>query len=1175
MEKLKNIYIKDINREIQGVIKVDDETFISQELEEYVVTEELLKHFRNFFSSYNVSLAKPTENMGVWISGFFGSGKSHFLKIISYLLENKTVNGKPAVDYFDDKITDPMLLADMKRAGNISSDVILFNIDSRATLDSISGKDRILSVFEKVFNEKLGLSTIPHVAELERYLQKNGKYEEFKNIINRECNEPWENVRNDFYFKRDEIVTAYSESLGKSKEEAENWFDKAEDNYDISISKFANRVKEYVETKGNGHHVVFLIDEVGQYVGQDKQALLNLQTLVEDLGTECGGKAWVCVTSQEAIDEVVKVFSDEFSKIQGRFDTKLSLSSTDTDEVIKKRILAKTETSQQTLELLYSEKESIIKNLYVWSKAQTQEMYENNIDFANTYPFIPYQFKLLQNVFTDIRTKGFAGKHLSSGERSLLGAFQETAKRYSDEEVGFLVPFYAFYDTIEQFLEGTVKRVFQNATDIMHNGSLKEIDINVLKILFMLKNIDYIPTNIDNIAILSIKNVDEDKLQLKQEISASLKRLENETLIQRINEEYKFLTDDEQEINKEIKRQNVGMTEYNNCLKEMIFDKTLVDRKFTYRNNPFDLTLFLNDSKVTAREYEIGVKVVITQPDKDDTQIIAESMRNDNLVYILLEMNSNIDNELWNVLKVEEYVRSTSRINKTLNIQEIIRAKSAEASETKERIRIALADNLKSCEVIIGGEKQIINAKEPVQREKESLEKLVVNKYSKLDYIVKNMTTSDIRELFHQDRNQLKMETEFVNAKALEELKNKSLEKNVGSYTVTINDILIDFKKSPYGYREEDILYLLTKLLKDEFINLIYASETQGSNNEETLTKILNRSYHDKTIIKLREKISMTLINDVKKLALNSFDKNLPDAEDDIVKVFTDTINDKINELSRIQGEYSSNRGNYRYPGENTVEETINILKPITRIKGASEFFESVSESKTLIESNMDKIKSIIDFFKGPQKKQFDDAKHSVIIYEDNKQFAGNDESLISAVKAITDILTMEEPFSNIHELPHLRENLNNILAEMYDKRSIPVVEQAKNVIEFINNEIERTKIDSLIGEKYINDLRKTIDEIDRNNQLKDILASETFIKQRKEEFSINVEKELARLEMINNPSQEIIEQPKIERKRISADSLISRTYEIDTEEDIDKLLKEIKEKLLKELNNNSNLSIR
>src|SRR5574344_945145 len=768
MEKLKNIYIKDINREIQGVIKVDDETFISQELEEYVVTEELLKHFRQFFSSYNVSLTKSTENMGVWISGFFGSGKSHFLKIISYLLENKIVNGKTAVDYFDDKIKDPMLLADMKRAGNISSDVILFNIDSRATLDAISGKDRILSVFEKVFNEKLGLSTIPHVAELERYLIKNNKYDEFKAIINKECNNSWENIRNDFYFKRDEIVKAYSESLNKSQAEAENWFDKAEENYDISISKFANRVKEYVEAKGNGHHVVFLIDEVGQYVGQDKQALLNLQTLVEDLGKECGGKAWVCVTSQEAIDEVVKVFSDEFSKIQGRFDTKLSLSSSDTDEVIKKRILDKTDTANQTLELLYSEKESIIKNLYVWSKAQTQEMYEDKTDFAKTYPFVPYQFKLLQNVFTDIRTKGFAGKHLSSGERSLLGAFQETAKIFCEEEVGFLVPFYAFYDTIEQFLEGTVKRVFQNAIDIKNNVNLKEIDINVLKVLFMLKNIDYIPTNIDNIAILCISKIDEDKLQLKQDISASLKRLENETLIQRINDEYKFLTDDEQEINKEIKRQNVGMTEYNNCFKEMIYDKTLIDRKYTYRNNPFDLTLYLNDSKVTAREFEIGVKVVITQPDKEDPTIMSESMRNDNLVYILLEMNSNIDQELYNVLKVDAYVRSTSRINKPINVQEIIRAKSAEADETKERIKLALAESLKSSEVLIGGEKQIINAKDPVQREKEALEKLIINKYSKIDYITKNLTNSDIRELFHSDVNHIKVISyDFANQKAL------------------------------------------------------------------------------------------------------------------------------------------------------------------------------------------------------------------------------------------------------------------------------------------------------------------------------------------------------------------------------------------------------------------------
>ena len=390
MSKLRELYAKDINREIQGVIKVDDETFIKQELEEYVVTDELLKHFRNFFDSYNASITGNTEKMGVWISGFFGSGKSHFLKILSYILDNKVVDGKPAVDYFDDKIQDQMLLANMKRAGNVPTDVILFNIDSKASLDNLDGKDKILSVFEKVFNEKQGLSTIPHVAELERFLIKNNKYEEFKEAVSKECGEDWETARNDFYFRRDEIVNAYSKVMNKSHEEAENWFDKAEENYDISIEKFAKRIKEYIEANDK-KHVVFLVDEVGQYAGTDSKALLNLQTMVENLGLECGGKAWVCVTSQEAIDEVVKVHSDNFSKIQGRFDTKLSLSSSDTDEVIKKRILAKTDSATDSLESLYEQKESIIKNLFVWSKnTQTQKEYLDKEDFAMTYPFVPY-----------------------------------------------------------------------------------------------------------------------------------------------------------------------------------------------------------------------------------------------------------------------------------------------------------------------------------------------------------------------------------------------------------------------------------------------------------------------------------------------------------------------------------------------------------------------------------------------------------------------------------------------------------------------------------------------------------------------------------------------------------------------------------------------------------------
>ena len=128
--------VKPIDRDIQGVIIVGqgEETNVAQELEEYVVTKELQKHFADFFAAYKKGILGTTPKMGVWISGFFGSGKSHFLKILSYLLENRKVGDRTALDYFteDKKITDPMVLADIRLAAETPSDVVLFNIDSKS-----------------------------------------------------------------------------------------------------------------------------------------------------------------------------------------------------------------------------------------------------------------------------------------------------------------------------------------------------------------------------------------------------------------------------------------------------------------------------------------------------------------------------------------------------------------------------------------------------------------------------------------------------------------------------------------------------------------------------------------------------------------------------------------------------------------------------------------------------------------------------------------------------------------------------------------------------------------------------------------------------------------------------------------------------------------------------------
>lgn len=1174
MDNLKKLYAKDIEREIQGVIKVDDESYISQELEEYVVTEELLKHFNSFFDAYNTGINGNTEKMGVWISGFFGSGKSHFLKIVSYLLENRVVNGKSAVDYFDDKIEDKMLFADIKRAGSIPTDVILFNIDSK-TENSNGTKDKILDVFEKVFNERMGLSITPFVAEIERHIISQGKYEDFKKVFEKNANSSWEEMRDGIQFVEDEFASAYAEVLGKSVEEARNIVERTEKNYTLSVEKFAERVRDYIKSKGDNHHVVFLVDEIGQYIGDDRSLMLNLQTIVEDLGLECGGKAWVIVTSQEAIDDVVKVQGNDFSKIQGRFDTKLSLSSSDIDEVIKKRILDKTPEAKDSLKMIYDKEEGIIRNLLSFKNATYQKVYEDNNDFAETYPFIPYQFKLLQDVFTDIRKHGYAGKHLSSGERSLLGAFQETAKRFGDSEVGTIIPFYAFYDTIEQFLEHQVKIVINTAIDTVKSGELEDIDIKVLKMLFMLKNIKEIPANIDNLSTLYVSNIKDDKITIKKEISDSLRRLEVQTLIQRNNDEYKFLTDEEQEINREIKQIVIDQNRITDYLKRIVFDYILTDSKFTYKNKNFPLTKYIDNIKY-SQEYEIGIKVITTSPERDDTEFIMQSARENKYVFIKLEISTLIYDEITNYLQVEEYRRSKSGIFQTQQVEDIIRAKQREIESAEARVKENIKEQLNAAEIIIAGDIQNIHAKEAKSRANEALEILINNIYTKFSYIKHNFTTQDIKDLFHENKqNLLGNEVEFVNQKAYDAMKEYCEEKNAFSLPMTTRTLLQDFGVAPYGFLDEDILYILTRLIKDEVVSLIYNNEVQNITSEDTLTKILKRDYYDRTIIKIRQKIEMSLINDLKSVARNAFNViNLREDEDGMVEDFkNDCLQSTLNKLNKISGYYRTGN-NYQYPGEKVKEEATKLIERLLRIRDVNEFFKELSNSKDEFTILASKIEMVLDFFDGTQKDQFDEAKRIITIYDNNKDYSDKTDELNNVVDKMVSILTSSEPYSEIHKLPTLRKDLIDILTNMYEVKSEPIIKMINDTINYFEEETKKAEIDESFAKYYIDTCKNVIETLNTSNELKDIYAQETRIKRLEDRFINALEYEKSKKQATDEQGQ-VQEEKIIKRTIVRTDSLMNRSYEINSKEDIDKYVEELKEKLLKEFEKNNNLTIR
>ena len=404
-----------------------------------------------------------------------------------------------------------------------------------------------------------------------------------------------------------------------SEATARNWCEKASEAYTISIEDFAKRVRAYIEKKGNNHHVVFLVDEIGQYIGDDSKLMLNLQTVTEELGKECQGKAWVIVTSQQDIDSITKVKGNDFSKIQGRFDTRLSLSSANVDAVIKKRILDKTKTAAQTLRLLYEQKATIIKNLIVFNDGVEKKLYANEADFSEVYPFVPYQFNLLASVLTSIRTHGASGKHLSEGERSMLALFKESASTLKDEEMGVLVPFHRFYDTLENFLDHSHKGVIAKAyANNYINTKQKDSDVfavNVLKTLFMIKYVLEIESNIDNITSLMIEHIDDDRIELKEKVEEALKILISQMLVQKNGNLYVFLTDEEQEINNEIEKENVEMPEVITKIAEMIFEDIFTDKKYRYPEfngrYSFSFNQVVDDRPYKSNQgFDIGLRIL-------------------------------------------------------------------------------------------------------------------------------------------------------------------------------------------------------------------------------------------------------------------------------------------------------------------------------------------------------------------------------------------------------------------------------------------------------------------------------------------------------------------------------------------------------------------------------------
>lgn len=1036
--QLKDIYEHDIDRDINGVIKVaqNDEKIIEQELEEYIITRELRKHFNTFLNNYEKSLSYPTDKIGVWISGFFGSGKSHFLKMLSYVLENKTIAGKKAVTYFADKFDDPMMYAQLEHCASVPTKAILFNIDSKSPINK--DDTAILRVFAKVFYECCGFyGDDLKVAKLEQYIEKSGKMNEFKAKFEEIHGDSWEESRDAFSFFEDDVVETLIETLDMSETAARNWFNGTE-TADISIEQLVKEIKEYIDSMGKDFRLLFMIDEVGQYIGSDGSLMLNLQTIVEEIGSKCGGRVWVMVTSQEAIDSITKISGDDFSKIQGRFNTRLSLSSSSVDEVIKKRILAKTDAAAKMLALSYSENSAVLKNLFTFNNAVLDlKGYTGEYDFVETYPFVPYQFRLMQNVLAQIRKHGNSGKHLSGGERSMLSGFQEAAQAIQKKDENALVPFYLFYNTVHTFLESAIRRVIdrcQSAAD-SHDG-IEDYDVSVLKLLYLIRYVDDIKSNVDNITTLMVDDIRADKINMRKSIQESLDRLVSQNYVARNGDTYTFLTDDEQDIERDIRNTPVDSAAIIQSISHSVFGDLYISKKFKYGKYDFPYDQIIDETTIGQLTGSIRLRILTVAADLYTAGEQALLMRSgmDNEAILVLSDNYPYFDDLENAAKIRKYVKNRNVAELPEAIQYIIRNKQHQASAYEKAATEHIASAIIEAKTYVAGEVVSIRASSVKDKIEAALSALVESVYTKLGYIRHNFyNDSELLQILSNQNMQMTVGggVDVYNPEAVEEIEQFLRMQEMRMLPTSMGDIQRRFSAIPYGWREIDIAAAVCSLISIQRVSISYSGNMIQSTDRHIPDYLRRKTEIDRTNVTRRIAISDELMKKSREFLKDYFNTmDVPSDEDRLISYVLDSF---TAERDRLQSLLDTAYAVGSYPDKAVVENGIKLCNDLLSQKkdNTALLNKMVSSEDDFLDLSED-MGYVLAFFKN-QKTIYDDAETLLSALATETEYLQAEGEATGALARIRSILAMQKPYRNIAELPTLIQTVKTVYSQLLD----------------------------------------------------------------------------------------------------------------------------------------------
>lgn len=1038
--ELSGIFKSPVNRPIEGVIKADDEAGLYNELSEYVLTDEVAKRLAHFLDAYNDYHGAN----GVWVSGFFGSGKSHLLKMLALLLENRVVDSETALEIFLAKIPedDELLRAQLKKAVSIPSKSILFNIDQKADIISKTQMDALLSVFVKVFNEMCGYyGKQGYIAQFERDLDSRDLFEAFKAHFEVLAKKPWVRGREQALLEGGNIAKAYAEITGEDKELAKGILDKYRAQHTLSIEDFGNQVKAWLDKRPANFRLNFFVDEVGQYIAENTKLMTNLQTVAESLATKCQGRAWIIVTAQEDMNSVLgdmsKQQSNDFTKIQARFANRLKLTSADVAEVIQKRLLTKNEQGAQLLGSVYEKQFNNFKTLFDFSDgAQHYQNFRDLEHFTYCYPFVPYQFPLFQASIRGLSLhNGFEGKANSVGERSMLGVFREVAIAINQAPMGELATFDRMFEGIRGALKSAIQGAINNAE--RHLGD--PYAVRVLKALFLVKYVKEFKATLRNLSVLMLERFDEDVPAQRKRLEAALSLLEQQTYIQRNGDLYEYLTDDEKDVEEEIKNTEVEAQDVLKELESLLFDGVIKQRKIRYENGQdYSYTRKMDDRSLT-RDLELAIHIITPLSDNFDNLVMQrmQSMGRDEL-RVVLPADARFMQDLTMMKRTEKYIRQNSSTQQE-SVKRILDAKGFQNTER-------LADLQERAKTLLSEATLIINASDVEVGKQNGQERIIKAFYRLIEMTYPNLrmlrgvafSEQDIGKYLKHGQDGL-INNDVANLTEAEQEMFAFIQGNArGGVRTTVKSLQERFERKSYGWYYAAILCNLALLCARGKIEV--RQDSNPLENDALARSLINTNAHATLVLEPQVEFTASQVRHLKDFFADFFDRPATSNE---AKAMAREAIDAIKDLELVVAELLGQKATY--PFLFALEAVLATLKELAA-RNPSWFLTELSRaSDSLLDIKEQVIDPIRRFMSSPQRHIYDQARLLVVEQEDNFAYVPGVD-----VSAIQGLLTDNKPWQG-NRLQEARAQL-----DVLQQRIAQQLEQEKTDTATMLDELEQ-----------------------------------------------------------------------------------------------------------------------